>query len=244
MASKIEPTVLNGLNYAIWQTDMEMLLKSKGLWQYTKAVILDLSDASAKFIVDGKKDEPIRVITTYISREIWFHTSGIAYPHEVWKKLESLFDKVDESQVMHIEKQLISLDAHSFERIEDYLACVKELQLKLGESGKGFPMKDGQLIELALMNLRTLYDVFYSSFHTNWRSRKEDGNDYSFDVFCDLFIRDQQKLLDEGKLGLKQQAYLLKEKGKQNYKDRGRVDSFGPRQECLNQKTKLKIEES
>ena len=31
MASKIKPTILDGLNYAIWVTDMETLLKSKGL---------------------------------------------------------------------------------------------------------------------------------------------------------------------------------------------------------------------
>ena len=33
------------------------------------------------------------------------------------------------------------------------------------------------------------------------RSQKEDGRDYSFEVFCDLLIRDQKKLLDEGKVG-------------------------------------------
>jgi hypothetical protein len=54
-----------------------------------------------------------------------------------------------------LEKELISLDPHSFERMEDYLACVKELQLKLGECGKNYQKKDGKLIELVLMNLRT-----------------------------------------------------------------------------------------
>jgi hypothetical protein len=79
-----------------------------------------------------KKDEVVGVITTYISWEIHFHTSGIDCPHEVWKKLKSLFDKVDESQVMQLEKELISLDPHSFERIEDYLACVKETAVEIG----------------------------------------------------------------------------------------------------------------
>ena len=51
-------------------------------------------------------------------------------------------------------------------------------------------------------------------------------------------------MLDEGKLGGKQQAHLLKGKGKQIYKDRGRSDYFGPRQECRDQKTKLKPRES
>ena len=79
------------------------------------------------------------------------------------------------------------------------------------------------------MNLRTPYDVFFSSFHTNWRSCKEDGKDYSFDVFCDLLIRDKQKLLDEGNLGDKYRAHLFKGNGKQNYKDKGCVDVLGPR---------------
>lgn len=56
------------------------------------------------------------------------------------------------------------------------------------------------------MNLRTPYDVLCSSFRTNWRSCKKDGKDYTFDVLCDLLIKDQQKLLDEGKLGSKHQA--------------------------------------
>jgi hypothetical protein len=62
------------------------------------------------------------------------------------------------------------------------------------------------------MNLRTPYDVFFSSFCTNWWSCKGDNKNYSFDVLCDLLIRDQHKFLDEGKLGGKQQAHFLKGK--------------------------------
>jgi hypothetical protein len=42
-----------------------------------------------------------------------------------------VFDKVDEIQVLQIEKELISLDTHSFDKIEEYLAHAKEIQLKL-----------------------------------------------------------------------------------------------------------------
>lgn len=75
---------------------------------------------------------------------------------------------------MKIEKELKSMDHHFFKRIEYYLACIKEIQLKLSESRKGFPKKDRQLIELVLMNLGTPYDVLCSLFHTNWWSHKED----------------------------------------------------------------------
>ena len=76
---------------------MKALLKSKGLWQCTKVSFPDPSNAQEKFPVDGKKDEAVGVIMTYILHEIWFLTSGIECPHEFRKKLKSLFDKVDES---------------------------------------------------------------------------------------------------------------------------------------------------
>jgi len=58
---------------------METLLKSKGLWQYTKVTILD---ALEKISIDGKKDGVVGVITNYISWEIYFHLSGIDCMHQ------------------------------------------------------------------------------------------------------------------------------------------------------------------
>jgi hypothetical protein len=91
---------------------------------------------------------------------------------------------------------------------------VKELQLKLGECGKNYQKKDKQLIELVLMNLRTPFDVFISTFHTNWKAHKEDGKDYTLNIFVALLITDQHRFLDEGKLGGKHQSHFLKGKGK------------------------------
>jgi hypothetical protein len=76
-----------------------------------------LIDDQVKFVVDGKKDEVVGVITTYILWEIRFHMNGINYPHQFWKKLKLLFDKVNKSHIMQLEKELISLDPHSFDRI-------------------------------------------------------------------------------------------------------------------------------
>ena len=73
--------------------------------------------------------------------------------------MKPLFDKVDKSKVMKIEKELISLDPHSFEGIEGYLDHVKESKLKLRQCGKDCLKKYGYLIELVSMNLRTLDDV-------------------------------------------------------------------------------------
>jgi hypothetical protein len=65
---------------------------SKGLWKYMKVVIPNPTDDHMNFIVDGKKDESVGVITTYISQEIHFNLSGIDCCHQVWKNMKSLFD--------------------------------------------------------------------------------------------------------------------------------------------------------
>jgi hypothetical protein len=70
MDLNIYPTILNRSNYAIWTPDMETLWKIKVLWQYTKVVIPDPTDASKNVAMDGKKDEVVGVIMTYILREI------------------------------------------------------------------------------------------------------------------------------------------------------------------------------
>lgn len=44
MDSKVDSIFLDGRNYAIWVIDMEMLLESKGIWEYSKTSILDSMD--------------------------------------------------------------------------------------------------------------------------------------------------------------------------------------------------------
>jgi hypothetical protein len=83
---------------------METKLKSKALWQYTKIVIPDPIDDHAKFVVDGKEDEAIGIIMTYILQKIHFDTNQLDSPHQVCKKMNSLFDRDDENHVMQLEK--------------------------------------------------------------------------------------------------------------------------------------------
>jgi hypothetical protein len=49
---------------------MEIIPKRKVLWKYTNIMIPNPTDDQEILIVDGKKDEDLGVITTYISWEI------------------------------------------------------------------------------------------------------------------------------------------------------------------------------
>ena len=65
-----------------------------------KVTIIDMIDVDVNFIIDINKDEDVWVITTYISRKIHFHISGIDNTHAFYNKMKSLFDKVIEIQFM------------------------------------------------------------------------------------------------------------------------------------------------
>ena len=52
-------------------------------------------------------------------------------------------------------------------------------------------------------------------------SCKKDGKTFTFDTLCDLLIQDQHKFLEEGNIGGKNQAHLLKIKVKTNIKEHG-----------------------
>jgi len=76
---------------------METLLKRKTLWQFTKTIVIGTKYEHEKLMAKGKKDEAIGVMTTYISRQNFFHTSGINFSNEFQKRLKNLFDMVIES---------------------------------------------------------------------------------------------------------------------------------------------------
>jgi hypothetical protein len=70
---------------------------------------------------------------------------------------------------------------------------------------------------MVLMNLRTQFDMFLSTFCTNWRALKEDGKEYTFEYSFGILITDQHRLIEEGNLGGKHQDHFIKVKGKSNY---------------------------
>lgn len=68
----------------------------------------------------------------YILKEIHFHMNGIDYCFQVWKNMKTLFNKINESQVIEIEKELIWLVPPLFERIEDSLDSCEMAIVKFG----------------------------------------------------------------------------------------------------------------
>jgi hypothetical protein len=69
-------------------------------------VVQNPKDEHENFIVNGKKDRVVGVMTTYISREIFFHASRINYQNQATKKSTTLFNKINKSHIMQIEQEI------------------------------------------------------------------------------------------------------------------------------------------
>jgi len=80
------------------------------------------------------------------------------------------------------------------------------------------------------------------NFHTNWKAHKENGKDYTFKAFCGLFITNQHKILEEGRIGDKNQSHLLKVKGKLDPMDRVQFDASTQKPTCNEQEPKGHID--
>ena len=120
----------------MWEQYMETLLKSKYFQQFTKTMILNSRVEHDKFIINRKKDDAIGFMMTYISKEICIHIIKIDCLNLFQNKLKFLFNKIEKNHFMQIEKEFISLNYLSFDRIKDYLAQAKEIYLKLVVCGE------------------------------------------------------------------------------------------------------------
>ena len=56
------------------------------------------------FSIDVKRDKVVGVIMTYVSREMHFHSRETNFHRVKWTKLNTLFNKINEGELMQIEE--------------------------------------------------------------------------------------------------------------------------------------------
>ena len=64
------------------------------------------------------------------------------------------------------------------------------------------------------MSIKPAYELFFSTFHINWSSKREDDKDYTFDYLCNLMSRAWERLFKEG--NLTDNANPISLKGREN----------------------------
>ena len=119
--------ILTPFNFFEWNAEMEILLRSKGLYKVTMATEAEPNVATEKIKWHNRRDEAYGLLCLSISRDLLFHLDGLTSPNEVCEKLVYLFGKTDEMRGHQIENELISLSANNFKSLQLYFPSSKPL---------------------------------------------------------------------------------------------------------------------
>ena len=101
MASSVD--LLNPFNFHSWKGDMEIQLRARGLYRVTMDIEEEPTFVTDKARFLNKKDEALRFLCLFVSRDLLFHLSGLKTPKEIWDKLETLYGKQDDLRVYQLE---------------------------------------------------------------------------------------------------------------------------------------------
>ena len=91
MVSSVD--LLTPFNFHSWKGDIEIQLRSRGLYRVTMDTEEEPGSAIDKSRFLNKKDEAFGFLCLSVSLDILFHISGLKTPKEIWDKLEALYGK-------------------------------------------------------------------------------------------------------------------------------------------------------
>ena len=122
---------LTPLKYHQWKEDIEIQVRSRGLYRVTMEMEVEPIHYVDKEKYWNKLDEAFGFLCLSISKDLLFHITGLKTPKEIWDHLASLFDKQDDLRIYQLENELISLHLRNFETLNDFFTKFKHLVLQL-----------------------------------------------------------------------------------------------------------------
>ena len=80
------------LKYFEWKDEMEIFLRSKGLFRVTMETEAKTNATSEKIKWKNRMDEAYGLLCLSISRDLLFHPDALTSPNEVWEKLNMFLE--------------------------------------------------------------------------------------------------------------------------------------------------------
>jgi hypothetical protein len=210
--------LLTSTNYFQWKSHMKDLLRSKGLYQITLGKEKSPTDDNKKFKWDNRNEEARGLIEMSISRDLRFHLKEIDDPHEAWKKIESVFGKINIIRAQQLENQVLTLSPSDFACLGDYLFKFKTLRMLCEECE--IQMEEEHCIYLILSKLGSAYFVFVSTFYVMREALWKAYQKITLESFCVAFIREEDKLIQLGVIsstGTSNKSLISQQKDKPKY---------------------------
>ena len=86
-------TILTPFNYFEWKEQMDIMMRIKGLYRVTMETEAYPNVAIENIKWHNRRDEVYGLLCLNIFRDLLFHLDGLTSPNEVWKKIQTLFQK-------------------------------------------------------------------------------------------------------------------------------------------------------
>ena len=87
--------ILTPFNLFECKTEMEILLREKGLYRVTMEIEAKPNVAAEKIKWHNRRDEAYGLLCLSISRDLLFHLDRLTSPNEVWENISDLFGKIE-----------------------------------------------------------------------------------------------------------------------------------------------------
>jgi hypothetical protein len=188
--------LLTSTNYFQWKSHMKDLLRSEGLYRNTLGKEKAPTDDDKKFKWANRSDEARGLIEMSISHDLRFHLKEFDDPNEGWKKIESVFGKLNIIQAQQLENQVLTLSPSDFSCLGDYLSKFKTLIILCEECE--IEMEEERCIYLILSKLGSAYSVFVSTIYAMREALGKDYQKPTLESFCAALIREEDKLVQLG----------------------------------------------
>ena len=107
MASSVD--LLTPYYFHSWKGDMEIQLRSRGLYRVTMDTKDEPGSAIEKSRFLNKKDEAFGFLCLSISDDFLFHLTDMKTLKQIWDKLESLYENHNDFIVDQLKNELMSL---------------------------------------------------------------------------------------------------------------------------------------
>ena len=147
--------ILTPFKFFEWKVEMDILLRSKGLYRVTMETEADPNTTAKKIKWHKRRDEAYGLLCLSISRDLIFHLDGLTSPIEVWENLENLFGQTNEMRGHQLKNEMISLIPSIFESLQVYFSKFKALVLQLIQCG--IENKDEKIVLVIILKLGPKY---------------------------------------------------------------------------------------
>ena len=156
---------LEGDNYPMWATKLELVLESQDLWEVVSGEEgKPVEDGDGKLAAWLKRDKRARMCIMFSVSDLIFSSLTGLSAREMWLKLESVYRPKSLMNKLMLRRKLLTLRMNEGEDVGGHVNILKQCSEQL--QAVGAPVSEDDLVMTLLMSLPPSYEHLITSLET------------------------------------------------------------------------------